>query len=112
MYKLLILSLFVAFAFCEPNEKEFEKCGEDFKCAEEKLISLVDELDSKPSLSLAGEVITVERTTVEMETSQNEGLYERVARYLDSHELKFNFPNNRAGRALMEGNNIFLFHNI
>lgn len=103
MKKSLILVFCLALAVAEPVEEDFEKCGDDFKCAEDKLISLVDEYNTKQSLPLVGDMITVERTHNE-NTKSNDGLYNRVARYISCHELKFNFPtNSRAGRILMEG---------
>lgn len=108
--KIFILAFCVALTAAIPDEAEFEKCGDDFKCAEDKLISIVDEYDSKASLSIVGDVVTVEKTNdLQTVSTENEGLYERVARYLSNHQVKFNFPqNSRAGRTITEGT-FFLF---
>lgn len=101
--KVFILTFCVALIAAIPDEEEFEKCGQDFKCAEDKLITLIDEYDAEPSLPIVGNAVTVERTNF-IKPAANEGLYERFSRYMASHEVQFSFPqSSRAGKTIIAG---------
>lgn len=95
----------VALVFSEPTAKDFENCGINFDCAEQKLINLLDSYDSKKNLDIIEGVVTVEKTT-DIEKTPNEKLFDRVRRFIDSHEIKVNLKDAETSRALNEGKSI------
>lgn len=105
MFKqLVILAFCVTFSFADPLEKVYETCSDDVKCAEEKVINLIDEYDTKPSVEILGGVVTIDRVAEQLPIVNNEGALDRAVRYLSNHELKFKLPlNTRNGRSLFSG---------
>ncbi|GLV32663.1 Osiris 14 [Carabus blaptoides fortunei] len=85
-----------------PLEKVYETCVDDVKCAEEKVINLIDDYDTKPSVEMLDGVLTINKVGEELPVVNNEGALDRAVRYLSNHELKFKLPlNSRNGRSLL-----------
>lgn len=106
MYKNLVLILScVVFATCNPSVDVYHNCGDSIKCAEENLIKLVNDFDSKPSVSLWGDYMLLEKTNEEAFMPRaEEGIFERLFRYMSNHELRIRFPSQQNARSMIEGN--------
>ncbi|KAF2899892.1 hypothetical protein ILUMI_06292 [Ignelater luminosus] len=88
-----------------PSVDVYHNCGDSIKCAEENLIRLVDNFDSKPSVSLWRDYMILEKTNEETFTPKaQEGIFERLLRYMSNHELRLRFPSQQNARSMIEGN--------
>lgn len=103
MLKQIVVVLILTIFSCHSLDI-YENCGESINCAENNLINVVNEFDSKPSVSLIGDYLTVEKTNEEAFLAKSEeGIFERLVRYIANHEIKLRLPSSQTGRSLTEG---------
>lgn len=109
------------FVFCENSgpatepsliedgiEKVYSECGTNVDCAEQKLVSLIDRVDSNENLDIFDGVKVVKKLDAKIDQevpAGNEDLIQRAVRYLGSHELKIEAPKliENGARALSSG---------
>lgn len=98
-----IVSIF-AIAICSIRAEElYKKCGDSYQCAEQEIIKVVDEFD-KPEMPILGDAVVIEKNlNVTTAPRSTENLVDRIARYVQEHELRIKFPADSA-RQLFSGN--------
>lgn len=103
--KLFILAFCVTLSYSESIDQVYEKCGLNVKCAEKKVINIIDEYDTRPTVKILGGFVTIERNDAENSTPKSEDAIGRFMRYLSCHEVKINLPEIlRNGRSFISGN--------
>lgn len=88
----LVLILSVSLTCSQSLDSVYNSCGLNINCAEEKLINLIDEYDTRPAVKMLGGVFTIERNMNEISAPKNEDVLERFMRYISNHDLKINLP--------------------
>lgn len=113
MYKVLVVALaFGVVAKCSESDDIYKNCGDSVKCAENNLMSLIDDFDSESSVSLVGDYLILEKTNKEeFMPKAEEDVFERLLRYLCNHELRIRFPSQANARSVIQGNCYFRFFN-
>lgn len=95
--------LICAFAICSIRAEElYEKCGDSYQCAEQEIIKVVNEFD-KPETTVLGDAVVIEKSqNVSTAPRSAENLVDRIARYVQEHQLRIKFPADSA-RQLFSG---------
>ncbi|KAF5286537.1 hypothetical protein FQR65_LT12541 [Abscondita terminalis] len=104
MFKIALVLLTVAvFAKCEPVDDIYNNCGDSIECAESNLVKVVNDFDDKSSIQLIGDYVTLEKVKDAVsEPKSEDGIFERVIRYLESHELRIRLSSSDDARSAME----------
>nr|XP_022917863.1 uncharacterized protein LOC111427111 [Onthophagus taurus] len=102
--KVLLVFFITVSVFISVTRSEdiYKDCGESIKCSEDKLIKIIDRIDSEPKLEiLDGSIVLEKKDNVGdlVQSRANEDIFDRLIRFLRSHELKIGIPES-------EGNNI------
>lgn len=102
IYVLVALSAFVVLVKCDQSEKE--------------IFNMIDKLDNEESLHLFGGLCLNKIENIPKSfPSEHETVVDRVSRYLDSHEIKFdiddNVSNDVGGKCYNNIYNNILFRN-
>ncbi|XP_031349571.1 uncharacterized protein LOC116175546 [Photinus pyralis] len=81
----------------------YKGCGDSIQCAEENLVKVVDEFDSQPSIQLIGDYVSLEKTNGDDSTPKGEeGIFDRIIRYMGQHEIKIKLSSPDEARSAME----------
>lgn len=90
-YKGVVVVL-IAFMAAKVMADEYKSCGDSLECVEENLIKAVDKIDSEKTISFLDDALVVEKTKEVDVARKNEDLFDRLMRYLSSHEVKLKMP--------------------
>ncbi|KAK9692592.1 Protein of unknown function (DUF1676) [Popillia japonica] len=90
MYKRVIIALCIAITITWANE--YGSCGDKLTCIEENLVKAVDKIDSQNTISFLDDVIVIEKTKEIDVGRKKEDLFDRLMRYLKTHEVKLRLP--------------------
>lgn len=101
----MFTKVIVIVVLCMATVNCFDVCANnDDKCVENKIKEYVDNADQEGSIPLFGGLsIDKVRGVEPLPSSNDESLVGRVQRYMQSHELKFQVPEEKKGRSLTEG---------
>ncbi|XP_026470989.1 uncharacterized protein LOC113375265 [Ctenocephalides felis] len=100
----MFTKVIVIVVLCMATVNCFDVCANnDDKCVENKIKEYVDNADQEGSIPLFGGLsIDKVRGVEPLPSSNDESLVGRVQRYMQSHELKFQVPEEKKGRSLTE----------
>ncbi|KAK5644794.1 hypothetical protein RI129_006094 [Pyrocoelia pectoralis] len=103
MYKTLYsLLLIVVLAKCDTDDI-YKGCGDSIQCAEENLVKVVNEFDNQHSIQLLGDYVTLEKTKQDDSAARSEeGIFDRIIRYMGQHEIKIKLSSDEDARSAVE----------
>ncbi|KAF5290251.1 hypothetical protein FQA39_LY14805 [Lamprigera yunnana] len=111
MYKIaFVLLTAAAFVKCEPANDIYTNCGDSIQCAEDNLVKVVDRFDETSSVQLIGDYVTLDKNGKEVfAPKSDDGIMERIIRYLGSHEIRIKLSSSEDARSAVEVclNNIY-----
>ncbi|KAK4875569.1 hypothetical protein RN001_011991 [Aquatica leii] len=104
MFKIAFVLLTVTvLAKCEPVDDIYKNCGDSIQCAEDNLVKVVDGFDEKSSIQLIGDYVTLEKSKEGVsEAKSDDGIFERIIRYLENHEIRIKLSSSDDARSAME----------
>lgn len=101
----MLTRVLVIFAACMAIVNCFDICANnDDKCIENEIKGYIDKADQESSIPLFGGLSVESIQRVEpIPSSKDESLVGKVQRYMETHELRFQVPDEKQSRQLDEG---------